>query len=58
MLKKLWQNEEGASMTEYVLLTALIALAAFTLIKLFGVSIQAVFVKAIEKITEALNLIK
>lgn len=55
MLKKLWQNEEGASMTEYVLLIALIGLAAFVVVKTFGDSIKNVFTKATTKVNEAGN---
>lgn len=55
MLKKLWQNEEGASMTEYVLLIALIGLAAFAFIQLFGEAIQALLAKATIRIGEAIK---
>lgn len=46
MLKKLWQDEEGASMTEYGLLIALIGLAAFVVIQSFSGAIKNIFTKA------------
>ena len=56
MLKKLWRDEEGASMTEYVLLIALIGLAAFVVVQAFGESIQNLFDAATGKVDEATGL--
>ena len=53
MFKKLLQDEEGASMTEYILLVVLIAIAAYTVIRLFGKQIQSLFTKSTGKLTEA-----
>lgn len=43
MLQNFWHDEQGASMTEYVLLVALVGMAAFVLIKNFGQSIKDLF---------------
>ena len=53
MLKRLLQDEEGATMTEYILLVVLIAIAAYTVIRLFGKQIQSLFTKSTSKLTEA-----
>ncbi len=50
MLKKLLNNEEGQSMTEYILIIALIAVALIAVIKLFGSKIAALFKGAGDKI--------
>jgi Flp pilus assembly pilin Flp len=43
MFKNLWCDEEGASTTEYILLVALIAIAAFAAVKTFGGKIIKLF---------------
>ena len=53
MLKRLIRDESGQSMTEYILVVALIALAAFIAVKLFGKNIKDAFTGAAEKINEA-----
>ncbi|MBI5789007.1 MAG: hypothetical protein HZA78_09155 [Candidatus Schekmanbacteria bacterium] len=47
MLKKinrLLRNERGQGMTEYIIIVALIALAAIVIVGVYGDSIQAMFV--------------
>jgi len=53
MFKKLWCDEEGASTTEYILLVALVAIAAFTVVKTFGNQIIKMFNDAIEVLKKA-----
>lgn len=53
MLKKLWMDEQGATITEYIILLALIGLAAFAIIKGFGREIVSFFNAAIKKVKEA-----
>ena len=53
MLKRFMKDRSGQSMTEYILIVALIALAAFIAVKLFGTNIKAAFTGAAEKINEA-----
>ena len=36
MLKRLWKDEEGASLIEYVLIAGLISIAGFTLMSAIG----------------------
>jgi pilus assembly protein Flp/PilA len=46
MFKKLFYDEEGATMTEYILLVVLIAIAAIGVVKLFGGQIKRLFQKS------------
>jgi len=55
-VKKFINDEEGATMTEYVLLIALIAIAMFAVIKLFGEQIARIFKKGETKLKEAEDL--
>jgi len=43
LVKRLFREEEGQGMTEYVLIVALIALAAIIAMKLFGNTVNNVF---------------
>jgi pilus assembly protein Flp/PilA len=52
MLKKLFYDEEGATMTEYILLVVLIAIAAIAVVKLFGGSIQRLFSGSATKLND------
>ena len=52
-IKKFIKDEEGATMTEYVLLIALIAIAMFAVIKLFGEQIARIFRRGREKLQDA-----
>ncbi|MCX5780000.1 MAG: Flp family type IVb pilin [Firmicutes bacterium] len=45
LINRLFREEEGQSMTEYVLIVALIALAAVVAMKFYGKSINNVFNK-------------
>jgi len=42
-LKKLFFDEEGATMTEYIILVVLIAIAAIGVVRIFGERIVALF---------------
>lgn len=46
MFKKLFYDEEGATLTEYILLVVLIPIAAIGVIKIFGTSIKNLFTKS------------
>ena len=50
MLKKLLNDESGQSMTEYILIVVLIAIAAIVVVKLFGKKIAELFKKSTDKI--------
>lgn len=43
MLKRFWLDEEGATMVEYILLIALLAVALIVVIRQFGGRIAALF---------------
>ena len=45
-LKALWQDEDGATMVEYALMVALIALVAIGVITTLGSNLKAVFTSA------------
>ena len=45
-LKALWQDEDGATMVEYALMVALIALVAIGVITTLGANLKAVFTSA------------
>jgi len=42
-MKKLIKNERGATAAEYAIMVALIAVAIFSAVELFGVSVRAAF---------------
>ena len=52
MLKPL-KNKKGQSMTEYILIVALIAVAAIVAVKMFGSQIKSLFESSTSKIGEA-----
>lgn len=49
MLKRLFNDENGQGMTEYILIVILVAVAAISVIKIFGSQIQAMFGGAANK---------
>ena len=51
-LKKLFLDEEGATMTEYILLVVLVAVAAIGVVKIFGEKITSLFTDATDKIDD------
>ncbi|MBA7527469.1 hypothetical protein ES705_19645 [subsurface metagenome] len=53
MLKRLLLDEDGQTMTEYILIIALVAGVAFLVLKTFGGKIKAIFEKATGKLEEA-----
>ena len=54
LFKELCNDEQGASMVEYALLLALIAVAAIGVLQVLGGQITGVFERAGEAIDEAL----
>jgi pilus assembly protein Flp/PilA len=53
MIKGFWNDESGQGMTEYILIVALIAVAAIVAVKMFGTQITALFTSNAAKITTA-----
>ena len=53
MLQSLWQDETGAGMVEYAVLTALVCMAIFVLVRTFGDKIKAIFTQANTQLDEA-----
>lgn len=53
MLKRLLLDEDGQTMTEYILIIALVAGVAFLVLKIFGGKIKAIFEKASGQLGEA-----
>jgi Flp pilus assembly pilin Flp len=53
MLKRLLLDEDGQTMTEYILIIALVAIAVFAVLRIFGGKIRALFQKASGKLEEA-----
>lgn len=51
-LEHFWRNEEGQSMAEYGLLTALIAVVCLVAVKALGTSIQAKFAQLASEIAK------
>jgi len=51
--KKFWKDEEAQGMTEYILIVALVAVAAIVVVKLFGKQIIALFTDSTKKIADA-----
>jgi pilus assembly protein Flp/PilA len=49
-MKKFWNDESGQGMTEYILIVALIAVAAIVAVKMFGSQITGLFTKSTNKI--------
>ena len=52
-LARLSKDEKGQGMTEYILIVALIAVAAIVVVKMFGGVIKNMFNRAAQKIEEA-----
>jgi len=50
MWKKFLKDERGQGMTEYILIVALIAVAAIVAVKMFGGTIKGLFSSASDKI--------
>ena len=51
MIKRFWNDESGQGMTEYILIVALIAVAAIAAVKLFGKQVTALFTSSTKSIT-------
>jgi pilus assembly protein Flp/PilA len=54
-MKKFWSDESGQGMTEYILIVALIAVAAIVTVKMFGSQITGLFSKSSDKISSQTN---
>jgi len=52
MLRKLWSDESGQGMTEYILIIALIAVVCVVAIKAFGSQIKDLIVKSTRRIKD------
>jgi Flp pilus assembly pilin Flp len=50
MIKRFWNDESGQGMTEYILIVALIAVAAIVIVKAFGTQIVGLFTSSSAKI--------
>ncbi len=53
LMKRLFREEEGQGMTEYVLIIALIALAAIVAMNYFGTAINNVFTSTGDRLNTA-----
>jgi pilus assembly protein Flp/PilA len=51
MIRKFFKDESGQGMTEYILIVALIAVAAIVAVKMFGSQITGLFSKSSDKIS-------
>ena len=49
-MRKFWNDESAQGMVEYILIVALIAVAAIGVVKIFGKQIQDLFSKSTDKI--------
>jgi pilus assembly protein Flp/PilA len=52
-VRKLWRDEEGATMVEYGIMVALIAAVCITVVATLGTQIQTVFTNITDKIAPA-----
>jgi pilus assembly protein Flp/PilA len=52
MLSKLWSDESGQGMTEYILIIALIAVVCVVAIKAFGAQIKDLISRSTRKIKD------
>lgn len=52
MLRKLWSDESGQGMTEYILIIALIAVVCVVAIKAFGAQIKDLIQKSTRRIKD------
>jgi pilus assembly protein Flp/PilA len=50
LMKKFWNDESAQGMVEYILIVALIAVAAIGVVKIFGKQIKELFSNSTEKI--------
>jgi Flp pilus assembly pilin Flp len=53
MFMKLLKDEEGATMTEYILLVILVAIALFAVIRTFGEDIAELFRRSSDRLDDA-----
>ena len=51
-LNQLAHDEEGQGLTEYVIITALVAVAAFAIVRVFGDTLQTYFAKMLDILTD------
>ena len=43
MLRRIWQDESGVAMTEYIIILVLVAIAAIGIVSVFGEKIRTIF---------------
>jgi Flp pilus assembly pilin Flp len=43
MFRRIWQDESGVAMTEYIIVLVLVAIAAITVVSVFGEKIRGMF---------------
>jgi pilus assembly protein Flp/PilA len=53
MLRKLWKDEEGASLIEYVLIAGLISIAGWTFMQTIGTDLTAILTNTATATTDA-----
>jgi pilus assembly protein Flp/PilA len=53
MLKKLWNDEQGASLIEYVLIAGLISVAGYTFMKAIGTDLTSILTNTNSATTDA-----
>ena len=51
-MRKFWKNERGQGMVEYILIVALIAVAAIVTVRMFGGQIKDLFTSAGTQISD------
>jgi pilus assembly protein Flp/PilA len=51
MFKKIWNDESGVAMTEYIIILVLVAVAAIAVVSVFGKQIKTLFTNS----TDSLN---
>ena len=51
MFRRLWNDESGVAMTEYIIILVLVAIAAIAVVSVFGKQIKDLFTNA----TDSLN---
>ena len=52
MLKQLFRDESGVAMTEYIIILVLVAIAAITVVSVFGSRIREMFTGATDALPE------
>lgn len=53
--KRIWTDEKGQGMTEYIIIVALIAIASITIVGFFGDKVRGLFAGSGDKLDGTLN---